>query len=160
MRRLMVADNWKMNTTRSSAESLAAAVAAGCPQPRDDVEVVVCPPFPYLSSVGDALQGSGVLLGAQNAYFEASGAFTGEVAVEMLLDVGCRYVILGHSERRHDETTSPGVAGIVLLEPAVYLAVETCGCHCYPISVIFRGDAENDSHYSGDLSTPAHRMWK
>jgi len=101
MRRLLIAGNWKMNTTLRSARSLAAAVKAEAPSDGDSVEVLVCPPYPYLGAVGAELDGSGVLLGAQNCYFEDPGAFTGEVAVEMLLDVGCRYVILGHSERRH-----------------------------------------------------------
>jgi len=65
------------------------------------VDVAVCPPFPYLSQIAEALHGSPVGLGAQNLYPEKEGAFTGEVSPTMLLDVGCRYVILGHSERRH-----------------------------------------------------------
>jgi triosephosphate isomerase len=101
MRRPLVAGNWKMNTTRDSARELAAAVAHAVPEGDDSVEVMVAPPFPYLTTVSDALAGSGVVLSAQNVYQESPGAFTGEVAVEMLLDVGCRYVILGHSERRH-----------------------------------------------------------
>jgi triosephosphate isomerase len=67
----------------------------------DHVTVILCPPFPYLALVGDMLKGSQVALGAQNMYPEAEGAFTGEVSPTMLLDLGCRYVILGHSERRH-----------------------------------------------------------
>lgn len=100
MRRLFVAGNWKMNTVKQSATNLARALADKFPQ-ESSVEILVCPPFPYLSAVGDIVNGSAVALGAQNAYFEAPGAFTGEVAVEMLMDVGCRWVILGHSERRH-----------------------------------------------------------
>ena len=63
--------------------------------------MAVCPPFPYLSRVAEVLRGSRVSLGAQNMYPEKEGAFTGEVSPTMLVDVGCRYVILGHSERRH-----------------------------------------------------------
>jgi triosephosphate isomerase (TIM) len=110
-RRKLVAGNWKMNTTRAGGIELARAIAAKVPSAKkasaksagdtDDVEVLVCPPFPYLLSVGEAIQGSGVELGGQDVYFEPPGAYTGEVAVPMLLDVGCRYVILGHSERRH-----------------------------------------------------------
>ena len=100
MRRLFVAGNWKMNTTRQSGVELASAVAAGCPQPGASVDVAVCPPFPYLEAVGKAISGSNVQLGAQNCSNEKPGAFTGETAVEMLLDVGCHWVILGHSERR------------------------------------------------------------
>ncbi|QDT39458.1 triose-phosphate isomerase [Stratiformator vulcanicus] len=101
MRRLYVAGNWKMNTTRTSGVDLATAIAAKVPAEGCPVDVLVAPPFPYLTAVSDAISGSGVKLGAQNAYFEASGAFTGEVAVDMLRDVGCDAVILGHSERRH-----------------------------------------------------------
>ena len=101
MRRMLVAGNWKMNTLRESAVALASSLAAAVPATRAAVDVLVCPPFPYLTMVGEAIADSGVTLGAQNAYFEPPGAFTGETAVEMLLDVGCRYVILGHSERRH-----------------------------------------------------------
>ncbi|MEX2288538.1 MAG: triose-phosphate isomerase [Planctomycetaceae bacterium] len=101
MRRYLVAGNWKMNTTLASARAWARALAAGVPRKREAVEVLACPPFPYLLPVAEAIAGSGVVLGAQNAYHEPPGAFTGETAVEMLLDVGCQYVILGHSERRH-----------------------------------------------------------
>ena len=68
---------------------------------KDRVSVAVCPPFPYLALVGEILKGSCVALGAQNLYPEKEGAFTGEVSPTMLLDLGCKYVILGHSERRH-----------------------------------------------------------
>jgi triosephosphate isomerase len=101
MRRFLIAGNWKMNTTRQSGVALAEELAAVVPQAEVGVEVLVCPPYPYLLAVGEKLSGSAVHLGAQDAYFEAPGAFTGEVAVDMLRDCGCRYVILGHSERRH-----------------------------------------------------------
>jgi triosephosphate isomerase len=100
-RRKLVAGNWKMNTTRASAVELARAVSASVPAGRRDVEVLVCPPFPYLLPVGEVLRASGVELGGQDVYFEQPGAFTGEVSVPMLVDTGCRYVIVGHSERRH-----------------------------------------------------------
>ncbi len=100
-RRKLVAGNWKMNTTRVSAVELARGVAQIAPTARTEVDVLVCPPFPYLCAVAAAIEGSSVSLGAQDVYFEPPGAFTGEVAVDMLTDVGCRYVIIGHSERRH-----------------------------------------------------------
>jgi len=100
MRRFFVAGNWKMNTLARSAVDLAGAVAHAVPATLREVQVAVCPPYPYLSAVGQAIAGSGVELGAQNAWADKPGAFTGEVAVEMLLDVGCKWVILGHSERR------------------------------------------------------------
>ncbi len=101
MRRFLVAGNWKMNTDLVSGTTLATALAVGASESHGEVEVLVCPPYPYLIAVGTATKNSAVLLGAQDVYFEASGAFTGEVSVSMLRDVGCSHVILGHSERRH-----------------------------------------------------------
>lgn len=98
-RKLFIAGNWKMNTLRSTAVDLARGVAEQVGS-QDKVDVAVCPPLVYLADVGAAVAGSKVALGAQNAYFENEGAFTGEVSVRMLMDFGCRYVILGHSERR------------------------------------------------------------
>jgi triosephosphate isomerase (TIM) len=95
-----VVGNWKMYTTAEEAGRLAKAIVAGVGID-DRVSVAVCPPFPYLALVGEILKGSRVALGAQNLYPEKKGAFTGEVSPTMLLDVGCKYVILGHSERRH-----------------------------------------------------------
>lgn len=99
MRKKFIAGNWKMNTTRAEGLALAAAVAKGVGN-ASDVEVAVCPPSVYLAAIGEAIAGSAVGLGAQNCYHESKGAFTGEVSPAMLVDVGCRYVILGHSERR------------------------------------------------------------
>jgi len=97
----IVAGNWKMNLDRAKAKELAAAVAARRGEAAA-VELVLCPPALYVETVGSALAGakSTVGLGAQNMHDKASGAFTGEVAPPMLVDLGCRYVILGHSERR------------------------------------------------------------
>jgi triosephosphate isomerase len=100
MRKKFIAGNWKMFTTAHTARELATAVVQGLGA-EDRVQVAVCPPFPYLLTVAEALRGSSVVLGAQNLYPEKEGAFTGEVSPTMLLDAGCRYVILGHSERRH-----------------------------------------------------------
>src|SRR5215213_7783752 len=99
MRKPFIAGNWKMNLNKAEAVALAKALAEKIA--RDSrVEVAVCPPAVYLDAVAAALQGSAVGLGAQNVYFENNGAFTGELSTAMLLDVGCKYVILGHSERR------------------------------------------------------------
>jgi len=100
MRPRIVAGNWKMNTTRQMAKQLASAVVQGAGA-IDSVHVVLCPPFPYLTTVAEALAGSRVALGGQNCHDKEKGAFTGEVSAVMLLDVGCKHVILGHSERRH-----------------------------------------------------------
>ena len=97
----IVAGNWKMNLDRAKAKELTAAVAARRGEAAA-VELVLCPPALYVETVGSALAGakSNVGLGAQNMHDKASGAFTGEVAPPMLVDLGCQYVILGHSERR------------------------------------------------------------
>ncbi len=99
MSRKLIAGNWKMNLNGAEAEALAGAIAAGSADAPADI--AVCPPFVYLPTVAQALAGSAVALGAQNMYSQEGGAFTGEISPAMLLDVGCRYVILGHSERRH-----------------------------------------------------------
>jgi triosephosphate isomerase len=100
MRRKLIAGNWKMNMDRATGVALAqgiAKLASDVPT----VDLLVCPPSVYIAAVADAIKGKGVAVGGQNMYFEASGAFTGEVSAAMLLDVGAKYVILGHSERRH-----------------------------------------------------------
>ena len=98
MRRPLIAGNWKMHTTQREAAELARQVAAGCRGAA--AEVAVCPPFTALAAVRQALEGSSVGLGAQDLSWEAQGAFTGEVSAAMLADAGCRYVLIGHSERR------------------------------------------------------------
>ena len=98
MRQPFVAGNWKMNGSRASAESLVEAVLGGLEGV--SAEVAVCPPFVYLEQVGGLIAGSPVKLGAQDMAKEEPGAYTGEVAGAMLRDMGCAYVILGHSERR------------------------------------------------------------
>lgn len=99
-----VAANWKMNTSLAEARELALAVRQGLER-LSGVEVVLCPPFPYLALVRDCLAGSPLRLGAQNMHHEAMGAFTGEVSPAMVAEL-CDFVILGHSERRQqfDET--------------------------------------------------------
>ena len=98
MRRILVAGNWKMNLLQSQGTALSQALAAKYPSAA--VEILVCPASPYLASVGAAVRGSAVELGGQNLYFAPQGAFTGEVSGDMLKDVGCGWVLVGHSERR------------------------------------------------------------
>lgn len=97
-RKPIIAGNWKMFKTASEAEALIADLA---PRVADaPVDIVVCPPFPNLDRAGQALKGSSIALGAQNVFWEDEGAYTGEVAPGMLTDLGVRYAIVGHSERR------------------------------------------------------------
>jgi triosephosphate isomerase len=98
MRRKIVAGNWKMHGSRTENVALLEAVTAGLAS--DTVSCVVCPPFVYLQEAARALRGTPVALGAQDVCAEAQGAYTGEVSAAMLKDVGCEYVIVGHSERR------------------------------------------------------------
>lgn len=103
-----VAGNWKMNLTRAAAVELARAVAG---RARADIQVGVAPPFVYLDAVAQALGGSAVLPGAQDVYFEKNGAFTGEISVEMLRDLGVKFCLAGHSERRHKLMEPPALVG-------------------------------------------------
>jgi triosephosphate isomerase len=98
-RRPFVAGNWKMNATKATAIALAKGVATGAPG--SGVDVGVAPPFVYLDAVGQAIAGSKLLLGAQDAFYEKNGAFTGEISVEMLIDLNVKFCLAGHSERRH-----------------------------------------------------------
>lgn len=99
MRRRIIAGNWKMYKTVDEAVALVEELK-GMVADAGEVEVVVCPPFTALDAVREALRGSNIELGAQNMHWEEEGAFTGEVSPLMLKNLGCMYVILGHSERR------------------------------------------------------------
>jgi triosephosphate isomerase len=99
MRGYLVAGNWKMNGSNAANAGLLDGVIAGAPA-SDAVDLLVCPPFPYLATASARVAGSRVRLGAQNLSEHEKGAFTGEVSGEMLRDNGCEYVIVGHSERR------------------------------------------------------------
>jgi triosephosphate isomerase len=98
-RKKLIAGNWKMNKTSADAVGLAGELVIAIGK-QTDVDVVVCPPFTALESVGKSIDGSTVKLGAQNMHHEANGAFTGEVSAPMLRAIFANYVILGHSERR------------------------------------------------------------
>ena len=99
MRKPLIAGNWKMNMLRDTSIALIHQLLDKS-KLSDKVEVAVCPPSVYLHDVGAALRGSHIALGAQNMYHTEEGAYTGEISGKMLKDLGCRYVILGHSERR------------------------------------------------------------
>jgi triosephosphate isomerase len=99
MRKPIIAGNWKMNKTIAEAVDLVKALKAMVADVTD-VEVVVAPPYTVLSAVADVIKDSNIKLSAQDMYWEKNGAFTGEVSPLMLKDVGCQYVIIGHSERR------------------------------------------------------------
>ena len=115
MRTPLVVGNWKMHGTVAEARLLATAVRDGLKRPKG-TEVVLCPPFTALAAVSEIVAGSPIGLGAQNCHAEPSGAHTGEVAPPMLVELGCRLVLLGHSERRKemgesDEQINRKVAG-------------------------------------------------
>jgi len=117
MRTPVMAGNWKMyKTARQAGETI--RVLAGLVAGVEGVEVVICPPFTALAAAVEAAGGSGVAIGAQDCHWENEGAFTGEVAVPMIADLGCRYCIVGHSERRQffgetDATVDKKVAAVL-----------------------------------------------
>jgi len=100
MRRSLVAGNWKMHGSQEMVAQLLQGLTSGIGAGLEGVDVVVCPPSPYLQLSQSLLQRSAVVLGAQNVHDQPAGAFTGEVAVSMLIDFGVQFVITGHSERR------------------------------------------------------------
>jgi triosephosphate isomerase (TIM) len=105
MRRKLVVGNWKMHGDKAAIAELLPALLTTLGRTQSEsaesaVEVAVCPPFVYLDAAARYLEGSSIALGAQNLSTETKGAFTGEIAAEMLSDCGCKYVIVGHSERR------------------------------------------------------------
>jgi len=117
-RRMFIAGNWKMNKTVGEALTLVRDLRGLVSMVRDRVEIAVAPPFSALHPVAKALDDSNIALAAQNCHWEASGAYTGEVSAPMLKEVGCSYVIVGHSERRQyfgetDETVNKRIQAVV-----------------------------------------------
>lgn len=96
----IIAGNWKMNTTKAEAVALASDLAQKIANVSADAQMILCPPHAWLSLVGDTIANSAVALGGQDCHTAEKGAFTGNVSAPMLKDVGCQYVIVGHSERR------------------------------------------------------------
>jgi len=99
MRRKVIAGNWKMNNDLSQSQNLVSNILNGL-QSKQNCDVIICPPFTSLSEISNLIKNTSIKLGAQNMFYENSGAFTGEISASMLKSVGCEYVILGHSERR------------------------------------------------------------
>lgn len=99
MRKRIVAGNWKMNKTPEQTKELI-NILKPLVGDEENTEVVFCPPFICLTTAIEAVKGTNIKIGAQNMYFEENGAYTGEIAPDMIKEVGCEYVILGHSERR------------------------------------------------------------
>lgn len=100
MRKKIIAGNWKMNNDLQQSISLIEELKSKLQNKTLNCEVIICPPFTSLTEAKKLIEGSVIKLGAQNMYYEDSGAFTGEISAAMLKSVGCEYVILGHSERR------------------------------------------------------------
>ena len=119
MRDYLVAGNWKMNGSSAANAELVAGIIAGVPQ-GSGFSLLVCPPFPYIGAVAAQADGSAVKVGAQNVSEHEKGAFTGEGAPSMLKDIGCEYVIVGHSERRalYGETSAQVAAKFVAAQAA------------------------------------------
>jgi triosephosphate isomerase len=120
MRKPFIAGNWKMNTNnQSGAELVDAIVSKTSEAAKKSVHIAVCPPFVYLQNIVNILRRSGIAVGAQDLYYEKDGAFTGEISASMLKDIGCTYVLCGHSERRHvigetDEMINKKVAATIV----------------------------------------------
>lgn len=110
MRRCLIAANWKMNGSRASIKELLGAMLARLDAAATQADILVCPPAPYYELCAGLLKDSAVTLGAQNVHEASSGAFTGEIAVKMLIDFDIAMVILGHSERRNSGETDAQVA--------------------------------------------------
>ena len=100
VRKAIIAGNWKMNKTRPEAKELLEAIKPLVANAEGKVEVIACVPFTNLETAINATAGSNVKIGAENVHFEKSGAFTGEISADMLVELGVEYVVIGHSERR------------------------------------------------------------
>ncbi len=111
MRRPLVAGNWKMNGSREMTETLVSGIGSGLTQ-SDAVDVVVCPPFVYLDLCSAVATGTPIAMGAQDLDIHEPGAFTGAIAADMLVDIGCEFAILGHSERRSLYSESDADVGV------------------------------------------------
>nr|WP_237182301.1 triose-phosphate isomerase [Roseomonas marmotae] len=144
--RPLIAGNWKMHGTLDSARELASGVASGVASGAD---LLVCPPFVHLAPVAGVLGGSSVALGAQDCHAAAKGAHTGDVSAPMLADLGARFVILGHSERRSDHGESDAV---VLAKAEAALAAGLTPVVCVGESEAQRVAGEAEAVVAGQLA--------
>jgi len=126
VRKAIIAGNWKMNKTRPEAKELLEAIKPLVANAEGKIEVIACVPFTNLETAVNTTAGSNVKIGAENVHFEKSGAFTGEISADMLVEVGVEYVVIGHSERRQyfgetDETVNKRTAAALAagLKPIV-----------------------------------------
>lgn len=128
MREFLVAGNWKMNGSSSANAELVEGIVEGLPEGRG-FRLLICPPLPYLGAIAAAIEGSGVALGAQNVSEHEAGAYTGETSGSMLKNVGCEYVIVGHSERRalYSETSEQVAAKFVAAQAAGLIPILCVG---------------------------------
>ena len=127
-RTLLIAGNWKMNNDVAEAAKLADELAQALPEVPAGVEVLVCPPTIDITTVHDRIQAAPIALGAQNVYWEAKGAFTGESSCDMLKSAGCTYCIIGHSERRAmGETDADVNAKVLAALEAGLVPIMCCG---------------------------------
>ncbi len=152
MRRKLVVGNWKMHGSRAANEQLQAAIAQARP---DGCDVEVCAPFPYIAEVALAFAGSDMRWGAQDCSVHEQGAYTGEVAAAMLAEFGCRYVIVGHSERRqyHHESDS-----LVADKAKAALAKGVTPIVCVGESLAQRDAGETDAVVKRQLSAVIHAL--
>jgi triosephosphate isomerase len=153
MRTKLVVGNWKMNGSGAANATLLADLLAAHSAWRCDV--AVCPPFPYLAQVSELLAGSPLAWGAQDCSAQASGAYTGEVAAAMLADFGCRYVIVGHSERRalHGESDQ-----LVADKAKAALAHQLTPIVCVGETLAQRQAGETDEVVKRQLSAVIHTL--
>ncbi|TAL69710.1 MAG: triose-phosphate isomerase [Bacteroidetes bacterium] len=100
MKKMLIAGNWKMNMTPSESINLVQSIIDGTKDKKISCDILVCPPFTSIDSVSRTVKGTNILYGAQNCHFESKGAYTGEISIPMLKELGCKYIIIGHSERR------------------------------------------------------------
>jgi triosephosphate isomerase len=152
MRRKLVVGNWKMHGSRAANEPLLAAIAQGRPY---DCDVAVCAPYPYLAEVALAFAGGDLRWGAQDCSVHEQGAYTGEVSAGMLAEFGCRYVIVGHSERRQHHNESDQ---LVADKAKAALAKGVTPIVCVGESLAQRESGETEMVVKRQLSAVIHTL--